>query len=216
MAGMASSRWPLFELRLITERLVLRPLQDTDFMALLAVVDAGIHDEDNSPFMFPWTDGDPEERARRTMQFWWGTRANWSVDNWVLGFGVFYEDRFVGVQDVTGTHFPVMKEVQTGSWLGREFQGQGIGKEMRAAVLSFAFDSLGADIARSEALVTNVASRGVSKSVGYQENGSARIALRGQPLELVRYQLTRTDWEARGLPSATVENLEPCLVMFGM
>ena len=216
MAGMASSRWPLFDLRLITERLVLRPLQDTDFVALLAVVDAGIHDEDNSPFMFAWTDGEPEERARRTMQFWWGTRANWSIDNWVLGFGVFYEDRFVGVQDMTGTRFPVMKEVQTGSWLGREFQGQGIGKEMRAAVLSFAFDSLGADIARSGALVTNVASRGVSESVGYQENGTDRIAPRGQPLELVRYQLTRADWEARGLPAVTVENLEPCLVMFGL
>ncbi|MBY8854139.1 GNAT family N-acetyltransferase, partial [Saccharothrix sp. MB29] len=65
-------------------------------------------------------------------------------------------------------HFPVLREVDTGSWLGLEHQGKGCGTEMRAAVLLFAFDHLGALAARSSAFDDNLPSHGVSRKLGYR------------------------------------------------
>jgi RimJ/RimL family protein N-acetyltransferase len=71
-----SSHWPLFDLRLETERLVLRVPQDDDFPGLLDAVDAGIHDPEMMPFTVPWTDAEPEARRISAVQHWWGNRAN--------------------------------------------------------------------------------------------------------------------------------------------
>lgn len=46
-----------------------------------------------------------------------------------------------------------------------------IGKEMRAAVLSLAFDHLGAEVASSGAWEWNATSLGVSRALGYVDNG---------------------------------------------
>ena len=49
--------------------------------------------------------------------------------------------------------------------------GRGFGKEMRAAVLGFAFDGLGALSAETSAFLDNAASNGVTRSLGYEDNG---------------------------------------------
>ena len=54
------------------------------------------------------------------------------------------DGRPVGIQDVIAANFPVLRGVDTYSWLGIDHQGQGFGREMRAAVLHLAFDGLGA------------------------------------------------------------------------
>jgi hypothetical protein len=38
--------WPLFDLQLQTDGILLRPPTDSDFAALLDAIDAGIHDPD--------------------------------------------------------------------------------------------------------------------------------------------------------------------------
>src|SRR3954466_16241147 len=129
--------WPLFDLRVRTPRLELRPPVDADFPTILALVAAGIHDPAEMPCSQPWTDPEPPERTRKAVQHWWGTRANWEVDAWSLFFLVSIDGRPVGIQDVFAKRFPVLREVGTGSWLTRTAQGQGIGTEMRAAVLHF-------------------------------------------------------------------------------
>jgi len=53
----------------------------------------------------------------------------------------------------------------TGSWLGLAHQGKGYETEMRAAVLTYAFDHLGARVARSGRLERNAQSNGVSVDV---------------------------------------------------
>ena len=57
--------------------------------------------------------------------------------------------------------------VTTGSWLGAAYQGNGLGTEMRAAVLTYAFDARGARVARSGAIQGNPQSLGVSRKLGY-------------------------------------------------
>ena len=46
--------WPLFDLRLRTERLELRLPNDDEIAQLCEVARAGIHDPEEMPFAFPW------------------------------------------------------------------------------------------------------------------------------------------------------------------
>ncbi|MGN8025141.1 GNAT family N-acetyltransferase [Microbacterium sp. 22242] len=90
--------------------------------------------------------------------------------------------------------------VATGSWLTRSAHGRGIGTEMRAALLLFAFDVLGAEWAESGAASWNEASLAVSRKLGYEPNGVTRVAPRPgeavdeQRLRLVRARFVRPDW----------------------
>jgi RimJ/RimL family protein N-acetyltransferase len=212
------SYWPLFDLELHTPSLVLRPHRDDDFPGLLDAIDAGIHDPAEMPFSQPWTDAPPAVLGRNAVQFWWGNRAGWRTDAWNLELVVVFADRPIGIQDLSAKNFVVMREVSTGSWLSRPYQGRGLGKEMRAAVLHLAFEGLGADIARSAAFRDNPSSAGVSRALGYRENGEYRHAPRGKPKLAVNFELTREEWVARRdtLPAVEVVGLEPALEMFGL
>jgi RimJ/RimL family protein N-acetyltransferase len=214
---MLSSAWPLFGLLLETPRLTLRPPTDDDFPGLLAAIDAGIHDPEVMPFSIPWTDVEPEARRRAAVQHWWTERATWTPQSWQATFAVFLDDRPVGIQSLRGEQFSVLREVSTGSWLTQSVQGQGLGKEMRAAVLRLAFGGLGAEVARSAAYVHNKSSAAVSRALGYRENGRKREAPRGVPQVMVDYELTRDEWKAAcsSWPPARISGLQPCLEMFG-
>jgi RimJ/RimL family protein N-acetyltransferase len=65
---------------------------------------------------------------------------------------------------------------------------------MRAAVLTFAFDHLGARIARSGADAGNAQSLGVSRKLGYRVVGSRTFAPRGTPAEHTDLELRREDF----------------------
>ena len=79
----------------------------------------------------------------------------------------------IGVQDLEAD-IRAVRSVETGSWLGRAHQGQGLGRKMREAILHLAFAGLGTAEALSGAFEDNVASLAMSHAVGYEENGEAR------------------------------------------
>ena len=104
--------------------------------------------------------------------------------------------------------------------IAQDRQGQGLGKEMRAAVLHLAFDGLGAEAAMSESIEGNPQSAGVSRSLGYEEDGHGRVAPRGAPVDTIRWRLTRERFEALRAegryPEVTIEGLAPCLPVLGL
>jgi RimJ/RimL family protein N-acetyltransferase len=212
------SYWPLFDLKIETPRLVLRPHRDEDFPGLLDAIDAGIHDPEVMPFSQPWTDAEPTSRRRNAVQHWWANRANWRANEWHLELAVLLDGRPIGLQELFAKDFPVLREVSTGSWLSRPYQGRGIGKEMRTAALHLAFEGLGADIARSGAFLDNLASTGVSRALGYRENGRHRRAPRGCPRTIVGFELSRDEWSSRrdDLPDVLLSGLEHALGMFSL
>ena len=208
--------WPLFQLRIETPRLVLSYPTDADLGALNAVADQGIHDPDLMPFAIPWTDDPPDLRRRNSLQFWWGTRSAWKPTQWVLPFMVTADNEIVGAQDLHATDFAITHQVGTGSWLGRRYQGRGIGKEMRSAMLHFAFHGLGAEQATSAAFDDNPASLAVSRALGYVDNGDEVVARRGRPARLIRLRLDRATWQRNRRDDIRIHGLEPCLPMFGL
>jgi RimJ/RimL family protein N-acetyltransferase len=213
---MIADHWPLYGLRLRTQRLELR-LPDLDQLAQLAEqAAAGVHDPARMPFVTAWTDAPPPERARGTLQWHWKQLAAWSPTDWSLPLAVLTGGRVVGTQEISGRDFAVLREVATGSWLGRAHQGQGIGAEMRAAVLALAFTGLGAEHATTEAFADNLASQRVSEKLGYAGNGIERHVVRGKPVVGRRLRLDRDAWHAARTVEVEITGLEPCLEMFGL
>jgi RimJ/RimL family protein N-acetyltransferase len=208
--------WPLFDLRITTGDLELRLPTEAELVEFLPVIEAGIHPPDEMPFGIAWTDEPTAERNRSSFRWWMSARANWSVDDWVLTLGVWEKGRAVGFQDLRGHEFPAYRTVGSGSWLGREYQGRGIGRLMRQAALALAFDHLGAEVAESEAFIDNPASNRVSLAIGYEPNGFGRLAPRGIARETQRFRLTLAGWRSRPRPEVRVEGLEGSLELFGI
>ena len=96
------------------------------------------------------------------------------------------DGQVIGCQGVAAKHFPVTRTGETGSWLGREFQGRGLGTAMRQAFCELLFDHLGFEEITSAAFVDNPASLGVSRKVGYAETGLTRVKRRDGELAHTR------------------------------
>ena len=208
--------WPLFDLRIRTPRLEIRLPTDEELVALVAVADEGIHDPSTMPFAIAWTDRPSPQRQRESLQWYWGRRAGWRPEDWSLTGGVFVDGRPVGVQDLSAKEFGRLGSVSTGSWLSRVWQGQGLGKEMRAAVLHLAFAGLGAHEALSGAFFDNAASMATSRSLGYVENGEHRQLRRGRPDRMLDLRLDRSVWARTRRTDIEIEGLDGCLEMFGV
>ncbi len=209
------SHWPLYDLRLRTERLELR-LPDTALLEeMVDLVGHGIHPEATMPFGVPWTDLPSPQREREAVQHVLRSIAEWTPKSWVYLAVVTRDGRVVGAQDLKGVDFAACRMVRTGSWLGREHQGQGLGQEMRAAVLELAFAHLGALEAQSAAFHDNAASQGVSLRLGYEPNGSWLAPRRGRPDLMLGFRLTREGWLRHRRHQVTVTGVEDCLELFG-
>jgi len=215
MDARVETAWPLFGLRLRTDRLVLRLPTDDDLIDLLEVANAGIHPPDEMPFGVAWTSVKGAAFDRGFLQHYWTARGAFSPAHWFLNFMVELDGRPVGAQSLDAEDFAVHRTVHTGSWLGRAHQGQGLGKAMRAAVLGFAFDGLGARVAETSAFLDNAASNGVSRALGYEENGLGSLAPEGLARVTQRFRMTADVWRARPRPDLIIEGLDACREMFG-
>lgn len=217
MAELTGRFWPLFDLVVRTPRLELRYAADPLLEELTAVHAAGVVPPGTEPFDGDASFYDPGPGTMRWLKGQWSARSRTSPEWWVLVFAVVVGGRAVGGQEMTGIEFPKTRTVNTFSWLGREMQGQGLGKEMRAAALHCAFEGLGAERAESDAFDDNAASRGVSLALGYEANGSVTLPRPGGGAPATRFLLTRDRWRERGRrDDIVIEGLGPCLPLLGL
>jgi RimJ/RimL family protein N-acetyltransferase len=216
MTAGIESAWPLFGLRIRSERLVLRLPAESDLLALIAVAKEGIHPAGEMPFGVAWSTVPSPAFERGFVQHHWGRWAQWAPEAWGLNLMVEIEGRPIGTQSIYARDFAVFRTVDTGSWLGRAHQGRGYGTEMRAAILSFAFDGLGALVAESSAFLDNVASSSVSRKLGYAENGRGSLAPEGIARETQRFRMTAEAWRSRPRPPVAIEGLDACRELFGI
>ncbi len=206
--------WPFFQLSITTPRLELRypSLQDLDELGERAA--EGVHEAGVMPFLFPWSEAAPADRARNTVQYHFRRWGELSPAKWSLDFVVVFEGQVVGTQALTGEDFAVLREVGSGSWLGRRFQGRGIGTEMRAAVLHLAFEGLGAEHAITAAFEDNHSSLAVTRKLGYRENGVTLHNRQDRAVITRDFRLSREDWVP--LEGIEIHRLDPCLPLLGL
>jgi RimJ/RimL family protein N-acetyltransferase len=209
--------WPTFALKITTARLTLRLPYDEELGRLARLAGEGVHGPDEQPFLTPWTEGSPLDRAQGVLRSHWDQLANWDVQSWSLGLGVFAEaDEPIGLIMLHARDFPVVREVATTSWLGISYHGRGFGTEARAGALTLAFDHLHAEAALSEAFQDNHASQAVSRKLGYESDGISRDARGNEVLVSDRLRLTADNWRTADRRPAKVTGLEACRQMFGV
>lgn len=208
---MLTDHFPILGLRVTTPRLELAIASGEELATLADLAAEGIHDPAVMPFSAEWTDQEPPAIARSVVGYHWTRLGTSTPDDWELSLAVRRDGEIVGIQAVSARRFAILREVGTGSWLGRRHQGRGIGTEMRAAVLHLAFAGLDARYATSGAYEHNVSSNRVSARLGYRPDGIERHVIRGEPATLRRLRLTRDDWAEHRTVPVEIHGLEPCL-----
>jgi RimJ/RimL family protein N-acetyltransferase len=208
--------WPQYGLTIATNRLELRLPREEELAALAELAGKGVHHADERPFLTPWTDGSPTERARTVLRGHWWALSSWSTSDWELALGVFAGDEPIGMVALRARDFPVVREVATWSWLGLAHQGRGYGTEARVGLLTLAFAHLGAVAARTEVFQDNHSSQGVSRKLGYEPDGISRDARGEEALVSDRLRLTREKWDSTEHPEVRVDGLKDCLPLFGL
>lgn len=186
--------WPASGIRVRSGDVELRWIDDDLLLELARVAGGGIHDPGVMPFEQPWTRGTPDEVARSVLAYQWHARAQISPARFVLELGVLVRGEPVGVQGLVADDWPVLRRVQTGSWLGSPHQGRGIGRRMRALALQLIFAGLQASESTSGAFADNPASNAVSQRLGYEQNGTVEVAREGVAVPHHNYRMSRERW----------------------
>ncbi|MEU4221129.1 GNAT family protein [Actinoplanes sp. NPDC026623] len=206
--------WPLFGLRLRCGEVTLRPVREEDLPFLASILP---DDFEQDPRLEPLPGlGAAADRRRLFCQEYWRALGTWSPSSWKLHLAVGFDGETVGVQTLEGDDFPALRTVDSASWLTRRVRGRGLGVAMRTAALGLAFERMGAVAAVSSAMPANAASLGVSRHLGYLENGVGLVvAPGGRVVELRHLRLTADRWRSAG-HEVSVSGFEACRPWFGL
>ncbi|HVF33091.1 MAG TPA: GNAT family protein [Acidimicrobiales bacterium] len=212
---MANPYWAVADVVVRTPRIELRIPTDDELIALARLAGEGIHDPGWMPLM-GWTD-QPSPQLERGVLYWhWGRRGDWMPTSWNYNPVALVDGEVVGTQGLYATEFARLRVVNTGSWLGRRFQGLGLGKEMRSAILHLAFAGLDALEARSGFWHDNEPSRRVSEGLGYEAVGERWVLRRDARDREIEVRLRREVWEARRRDDIELVGVDgPTLELFG-
>ena len=208
--------WPPFGLRITCGPVTLTPVRDSDLPGLVALAQSGIHAPAEMPFGFPWTLGSTEEVKLRLMQYHWAQRAAMKPESWTLETTVRFNGDVVGCQSISTRDYLVTRTGETGSWLGRNRHGRGIGTLMRQAIAAFMFDHLEAAEVTSSAFADNPASLAVSRKVGYRENGVDRLKRRDGEVALSQNLVLTAETLSRPGYELTVHGASPLQKFLGL
>lgn len=212
---MSNPYWPMFGIRLRTPDLELRHLTEADLATLVSIVPPDVEQDPRST-TYAGLD-DARNRGVVVHQDYWRARGTWTPESWELSFGVFLGDELLGYQGLEGDDFARLRTVDSSSFLVPGARGRGLGKQMRAAVLALAFGSLGARFAITSAWDDNHATLGVSRALGYVDNGVTAHRRGDGAGEMVHLRLARDAWSSSGWPEqVAVSGVEACLPFFGL
>jgi RimJ/RimL family protein N-acetyltransferase len=223
---MTHATWPLFDLRLTGAGVVLRPMVESDLGTVAEILPDDL-ELNPAATTYPDLDIATGRRVVAHQEYWQGW-GRWSIGSWLLRFVVEVDGRIVGTQTLEGDDFPMLRTVDSASWLAPEIRGRGVGKAMRTAVLALAFGPLEAQCAITSAWDDNHASLGVSRSIGYQPNGQYRHRRGDRDRDgderdgdgvgsMVHLRLTREDWLSSGAGDGVrLTGFEACRPYFGV
>lgn len=172
------------DLRIETERLLLRPVAEADLDAIVAGIDDLAVSRMLARVPHPYLRSDAESflaAARR--------EAHRNIALTVVdGSGV------VGGLGLTG----IRSEREFGYWLARPAWGKGYATEAGRGFLAFLFDAIGLDVVRSGVFHDNPASLRVQEKLGFERVGTrmVRCLARERHVEHIDTLLTRERYRA--------------------
>jgi RimJ/RimL family protein N-acetyltransferase len=202
--------YPLLDLAVSSPAVELRFATDDLLDELAEVVRAGKTHAQPAPYDDPMSfyEEDPGVRVARWLRAIWRRRGMVDEHMWRLYFIAVVEGTAVGEQTLTATDFTSLGTVTTFSWLSTDVRGRGLGRQMREAILHLAFEGLGASEAGSDAFVDNEPSNAVSRTLGYEPNGTDWATRQGERAQLQRWKLTRQVWQASRRDDILIHGIE--------
>jgi RimJ/RimL family protein N-acetyltransferase len=196
--------WPVFGLRIEAGPVELSAICDDDIPLLVDLTSGGIHEPGAMPFAIPWSAA--TDLAHEMAAYYWQTRAEFSPKAWTLDLIVRNEGVVVGCQGFHTRDFLVTRTGETGSWLGRAYQG----------VCVTLFDHFGAEEITSTAFLDNPASLAVSRKLGYVDNGQIRRQRREGELAVTQQLILRPDDLVRPMHSVDVQGAAAVRQLIGL
>jgi RimJ/RimL family protein N-acetyltransferase len=184
------------ELSVQVDDVELRTMRWTDFPAYAEIVVGGLFAPQEHPTLGPWYS--PEDLAGSARRAIASQLIGWSdieTERWALDLGVFRDGQLLGSQLIRSSSFLDNHQASTESLLAPRFRGRGLGTKSRAGALHLAFDVLGAETVTAAALADNLASHGVSRALGYYDEGQVVREYGGQRYTLQQWRIDRATWE---------------------
>jgi 8-oxo-dGTP diphosphatase len=184
--------------RLVTRRLLLRPLALADAPAIHALLQDAAVSRYTARIPHPYEQG--------------------MAESFIAGLGPLAEFTFGIERREDGVFLGCIgfepeqdrRVADCGYWLGRPYWGKGYATEALQALLDHAFAARGLALMKASADRANPASIRVQEKLGFVYAGSGELEApaRGKPLQVEQRELSRTDWEAgraaRALPMLLV------------
>lgn len=116
-----------------------------------------------------------------------------------FGFGVFFNDHFIGEVNLSNIQRGAMQSGTIGYWIDRRFCGRGFIPEATTGVLRFAFEML--NLHRVEILIvpTNKSSLRVVEKLDLRYEGITKdyLMIDGIWCDHARFSVLNTDWQAK-------------------
>jgi ribosomal-protein-alanine N-acetyltransferase len=184
---------------LVGRRLVLRPLESTDFdqWTEVRVRAAG--------WLRKWEPRVPPGHAdpstdRRAFASRCAARDRERQLGTGYGFGMFYEGQLVGEINVSSIQRGPFQSCYVGYWVDEKWAGHGFTPEAVVVVMRFAFEELGLHRVQVAIIPRNGPSRRVMAKLNIREEGVAvrYLEINGVWEDHVRHAITSEEWATRG------------------
>ena len=177
------------DLKLESERILLRPLQQEDLPALLEMT--------QDPALWTYFTHDLSTLA--------------GLETWAAGHFSGERLQFVVIDKHSGkvlgstgfgNYFPHDQRIEIGwTLLGKAFQGTGINAQMKSLMLQYAFEELGMLRVEFKTDVLNLPARKALLRLGATEEGILRshtLMTKGRRRDTIYYSFLRGEWPAGG------------------
>ncbi len=185
--------------RLRGRRVVLRPLEETDFPAWREVR------RRNAEWLTKWEPrrqpGQPDAvESREAFATRCAARARERQLGTGFGFGIFVDGHLAGEMNLSSIQRGPFQNSYVGYWIDEARAGAGYTPESLVLAMRFAFEELRLHRVQVAIIPRNTASRRVVEKLDLREEGLARryLEINGVWEDHIRYAMTAEDWELRG------------------
>lgn len=177
------------DLLLVGERVTLRPLHIDDAAALYLCAS----DPEVTRFL-PWQPATDIESVRNFLFDQVARRRRGES----LGLAVLLHDTLVGSVDLMGLHGAKKTgSAEIGYLLNRDYWGQGLMTEAAAVARDHGFTAFALKTLIGFADESNIGSRRVLEKLGMRLTGEELRTVKNEERRYKRYEMSRTEWEAR-------------------
>ena len=184
--------------RLYGRRVMLRPLQPTDFPAWS---DVRVRNED---WLLPWEPqrlpGNPDPaRDRTAFALRCGARDRERQQGTGYGFGIFVDNAFAGEINLNNVQRGPFQNAYVGYWIDQARAGNSYMSESVVVLARFAFEDLRLHRLQIAIVPRNARSRRVTEKLALRDESVATryLEINGTWEDHVRYAITSEEWSER-------------------